>query len=155
MAKADLKRVRKNTVANVGLGFTQSLQFKLGILFLLALLLLAAGAFLASRTLVQEKLVDESFRYDQETGLRLAADLRTLVGDAQALAAALANLAAAPDLSLGQLQGVGPTLLSNRPSGQIVSSLGIWPEPNRIAGAAERSSLYLGARQGGRAANQG
>ena len=142
MAKADLKKVRKNTAANVRLGFTQSLQFKLGILFLLALLLLAAGAFLASRTLVQEKLLDESFRYEQETGLRLAADLRTLVGDAQALAAALANLAAAPDLRLEQLQGVGPTLLRNRPSGQIVSSLGIWPEPNKIAGAAERSSLY-------------
>ncbi|MES2884835.1 MAG: EAL domain-containing protein [Pseudomonadota bacterium] len=142
MARADLKRVRKNAAANVGLGFTQSLQFKLGILFLLALLLLAAGAFLASRTLVQEKLLDESFRYEQETGLRLAADLRTLVGDAQALAAALANLAAAPDLQLEQLSGVGPTLMRNRPSGQIVSSLGIWPEPNQIAGATERSSLY-------------
>lgn len=125
-----------------GLSFTQSLQFKLGALFMLALLLLASGAYLASRTLVQEKLLDESFRYEQEAGLRLMADFRAEIGDAQALAGVLANLATDPDLRLEQLSSAGPSLLKNRPSAQLVVSLGIWPEPNRIAGAGERSSLY-------------
>ncbi len=124
------------------MGLTQSLQFKLGVLFLLALLLLASGAYLASRTLVQEKLLDENFRYEQEAGLRLTADLRALIGDAQALAGVLANLATDPDLRLEQLRSAGPTLLKNRPSGQLVTSLGIWPEPNKFAGAGERGSLY-------------
>jgi len=143
MAKADNPRVREITPKNTtGLSLTQSLQFKLGALFLLALLLLASGAFLASRTLVQEKLLDESFRYEQEAGLRLTADLRALIGDTQALAGALANLATDPDLRFDELKSIGPTLLKNRPSARLVASLGIWPEPNKIPGAGERSSLY-------------
>ncbi len=143
MARADTPRAKDAPAGKIaGLSFTQSLQFKLGLLFLLALLLLATGAFLASRTLVQEKLVNESFRYEQEAGLRLTAEIRTLIGDAQGLAAALANLAADPAIRLEQLRSAGPSLLRNRPSGQLVVSLGIWPEPNKIAGVSERGSLY-------------
>lgn len=143
MARADTPRAREAKAGKVlGLGTTQTLQFKLGALFLLALLLLAGGAYLASRTLVQEKLLDQNFRYEQEAGLRLTADLRALIGDAQALAGVLANLATDPDLNLDQLRSVGPTLLKNRPSAQLVASLGIWPEPNKLPGAGERSSLY-------------
>ncbi len=143
MARADAPRVREITPKYIaGLSLTQSLQFKLGVLFLLALLVLAGGAYLASRTLVQEKLLEENFRYQQESGLRLTADLRALIGDAQALASALANLATDPDLRFEQLRSVGPTLLKNRPSARLVTSLGIWPEPNMLPGVAERGSLY-------------
>ncbi len=143
MARANTTRARETKRGKAAeLGATQSLQFKLGALFTLALLLLAAGAYLASRTLVQEKLLDQNFRYEQEAGLRLTADLRALIADAQALAGVLANLAADPDLSLDQLHSVGPTLLKNRPSAALVASLGIWPEPNKLPGAGERSSHY-------------
>lgn len=143
MARANPQRaVAANAERGAGLGFTQSLQFKLGALFLLALLLLASGAFLASRTLVQEKLFDQRFRYEQESGLRLAAEVRALISDAQSLASVLANLAADPDIPLEQLRSAGPTLLKNRPSAQLVASLGIWPEPNRLPGAGERASHY-------------
>ena len=143
MAHAETRKARPPAAGKErGLGFTQSLQFKLGALFLLALLLLAAGAFLASRTLVQEKLLDERFRYEQESGLRLVADLRALIGDAQALAVSLANLATDPSLKLEQLRSAGPTLLKNRPSAALITSLGIWPEPGVLPGMSERNSLY-------------
>lgn len=143
MAKADPKPGnRMSAKASVGLSLTQSLQFKLGFLFLLALLLLAGGAFLASRTLVQEKLMDESFRYEQEAGLHLAAELRTLFSDAQSVAGALANLATDPQLRIDQLGSIGPTLLKNRPSAALIASLGIWTEPNKLPGTGERASLY-------------
>lgn len=139
MAKADTQRARENSAEQVAdLSAVQGLQFKIGMLFLLALLLLATGAYFASRTLVQDKLFDESFRYEQEAGLRLAADLSGLLGDAQALAGTLANLAADPGLRLDQMQTLGPTLLKNRQSGKLIASLGIWPEATTL----ERSSLY-------------
>lgn len=143
MAKADTQRSRRASPSSTSdLGPTQSLQFKLGTLFIVALLLLAGGAYLASRTLVQEKLLDESFRYEQEAGLRLTADLRTLIGDSQALAGVLANLATDSDLKLEQLRSAGPTLLKNRPSSKLITSLGIWPEPNALGTTAARGSLY-------------
>lgn len=143
MAKADPRRTPGDAAEkSAGLRFTQGLQFKIGMLFLLALLLLAAAAYFASRTLVQDKLLDESFRYEQEAGLRLAAELRALLGDAQALAGTLANLAGDPKLRLESLSDVGPSLLKDRPSARIISSLGIWPEPGVMQGVPERGSLY-------------
>lgn len=143
MAKADNERSRQASLSSTSeLGLTQSLQFKLGTLFIVALLLLASGAYLASRTLVQEKLLDESFRYEQEAGLRLSADLRTLIVDSQSLAGVLANLATDSDLKIEQLRSAGPALLKNRPSGKLVTSLGIWPEPNALEKSAARGSLY-------------
>ena len=123
MAKAETQRARElKTTRVAGLSLTQSLQFKLGLLFLLMLMLLAGGAYLASRTLVQEKLLDENFRYEQQSGLRLTAEFRALIADAQALTSTLANLAADPDVRFEQLRSLGPTLLKNRPSASLVTS---------------------------------
>ena len=143
MAKAEIQKARElKTTRVAGLGLTQSLQFKLGMLFLLMLILLAGGAYLASRTLVQEKLLDENFRYEQQSGLRLTAELRALIADAQALAGTLANLAADPELRFEQLRSLGPNLLKNRPSASLITSLGIWAEPSNPNAAAERNSHY-------------
>lgn len=143
MAKAETKKARElKSTRMAGLSLTQSLQFKLGLLFLLMLMLLAGGAYLASRTLVHDKLLDENFRYEQQSGLRLTAEIRALIADAQALTGTLANLAADSELRLEQLHDIGPNLLKNRPSASLITSLGIWPEPSQLAGAAERSSLY-------------
>ena len=142
MAKADSTQDSKHGVETTGLRFTEGLQFKLAALFLLALVLLSTGAFLASRTLVQEKLIDESFRYEQESGLRLTSELRTLINDVQTLADALAALAADPALRIEQLRRAGPALLENRNSADLIATLGIWPEPHQLPGAGERSSLY-------------
>lgn len=142
MAKADSTQDTAHSIPAAGLSFGQSLQFKLGALFLLALLLLSVSAFLASRTLVQDKLFDESFRYEQEAGLRLTAELRTLIGETQSLSGALANLAADPELGIEQLRSAAPALLKNRAAADLVVSLGIWPEPNRLPGIGERASLY-------------
>lgn len=143
MAKADPRPgIRTSAKTRLGLSMTQGLRFKLGVLFVLALLLLVGVAYFASRTLVQDELSDESFRFEEEAGLRLAAELRTLIGDSQSLATSLANLATDPELRLDQLRSVGPVLLKNRPSAALVASLGIWPEPNRLPGAGERASHY-------------
>lgn len=143
MAKAETQKARKlKTTGVAGLSLTQSLQFKLGLLFLLMLLLLAGGAYLASRTLVQEKLLDETFRYEQQSGVRLATELRALIADAQTLTGTLANLAADPELRFEQLRGLGPNLLKNRPSANLITSLGIWPEPGKLAAGGERESHY-------------
>lgn len=142
MAKADSTQDSKHGVHTTGLRFTEGLQFKLAALFLLALILLSAGAFLASRTLVKEELIDEGFRYQQESGLRLRSELRTLIDDVQSLADTLAVLAADPALRIEQLRNAGPALLKHRNSADLVATLGIWPEPRQLAGAGERSSLY-------------
>jgi len=149
MAKAKPLRASESASGRAGgLTTTQSLQFKLGALFFLALVLLAGGAFMASRTLVQDELLDQNFRYEQEAGLHLTADLRTLIGDTQSLAHALANLAADPNMGSEALRSVGPTLVATRPSYALVASLGIWPEPNALPGSGERGSHYW-MRDGG------
>lgn len=143
MARAETRRIQRSKPAPlVGPGPFQGLQFKLGLLFLLALVLLAVCAYLASRTLVQEKLLDENFRYEQESGLRLAADLRSELGEIELLAAALTNLAADPDWRMEQLRNAGPTLLKQQRIAGLVASIGIWPEPRQMPGVPERASLY-------------
>lgn len=143
MATPESRKAAKAAKAGgSGLRWVQSLDVKLAALFLIALLLLATAAYFASRTLVQDRLVDESFRYEQESGLRVGAELRTLLGDAQTLAFSLAGMASDPNLRIDQLGRAGPELLDGRPGAGLIASMGIWPEPGRFPGAGERGSHY-------------
>lgn len=125
-----------------GLRWFQSLQFKLALVFLLLVSLLAASAYVTSRKLVGDTLVDESFRYEEEAGLRLAAELRGITQDAQTLAGALAQLAADPAIGLNGLRAAAPRLVRGRPQGELVASIGVWPEPNSLDPTLERASLF-------------
>ena len=124
-----------------GLRWYQGLQFKLALIFALLLTVLAAGALWASRTLVQGSLADERFRYEQESGLRLFANLRITLNDAQSLAANLAQLALEPGISLDTLASAAPRLAKDRPSTPLIAAIGVWPEPNSLAPSRERASL--------------
>ena len=149
MAESDKnKPSRPKRYGSNGLRWYQGLQFKLGLLLLLLLGLLAAGAFLSSRALVQQSLLEDSYGYEKEASARVAADLRSLAHDAEAFAASLAQLAATPGIGPEALAAAAPRLLRGRPHAGLVADFGIWPEPNGLQPVLERASLFWLQRKG-------
>lgn len=136
------KAIRPGAAEDIGLEWHQGLQFKLAVLFLLLFVLLAAGALWSSRTLVQQNLLVDSYRYDEASGQQLANGLRALSYDAQTLAGSLAQLAATPGMSPEALRNAAPRLLRGRPYAALIADFGIWPEPNTLYPGQDRASLF-------------
>lgn len=139
MAEPQKSRIR---YGSNGLRWFQGLQFKLGLVLLVLLALLAVGSFAASRNLVQQSLLEDSFGYEEEASLRIAADLQALTDDAETFAAALAELATTPGISREALAAAAPRLLRSRPRADLIADFGIWPEPRGLVAGADRSSLF-------------
>ena len=131
-----------------GLRWYQGLQFKLGLLLLVLLALLAAGALFSSRQLVRQSLIEDSYGYEEEASRRVAADLRSLTNDASLLASALAQLAAVPGLGHQALASAAPRLLRGSAHAELITDFGIWPEPGSLAPDADRASLFWILRDG-------
>lgn len=136
------KAIRPGSADHLGLEWHQGLQFKLAVLFLLLFVLLSVGALWSSRTLVQQNLLVDSYRYDEASGQQLASGLRALSDDAQTLAGSLAQLAATPGISQEALRSAAPRLLRGRPYAGLIADFGIWPEPNVLYPGQERASLF-------------
>lgn len=145
MAEPKKKRI---AYGSNGLRWYQGLQFKLGLLLLALLVLLAAGAFGSSRSLVQQSLLDDSYGYEEEASLRVAADLRSLTDDAETFAGALAQLATTPGISQEALAAAAPRLLRGHPHAELIADFGVWPEPHSLQPGADRASLFWIATKG-------
>lgn len=122
----------------------ETLQFKLGALLAVLFLLVLAVAAIAGKLLVHRGLVAETFRYEQESGLRLALQIEQFAGQtegtAMAVAAAVLALQGQPD----SLRSVVPGLLGKNPH---LNAAGIWPEPG-TPGGARASLLWLRGADG-------
>ncbi|HVT34315.1 MAG TPA: EAL domain-containing protein [Nevskiaceae bacterium] len=124
------------------LGWTQSLQFKLGALFIALTLVLGAGTLLAGKLLVNDELVAETFRYELESGQRLSLQFSEVARRVELLAAVMAQLAADPHLPV-------PDLIAHDANSALVVAAGIWPEPRTLDPARDRASRYWVRDAGG------
>lgn len=149
MAEPDKNKSRTpKRYGSNGLRWYQGLQFKIGLLLLLLLALLSAGAFWSSHELVQQSLLEDSYGYEEEASARVAADLETVTADVETLASALAELAATPGIGPEALAAAAPRLLRGRPHAALVADFGIWPEPQSLQPDRERASLFWLQRKG-------
>ncbi|HUP92855.1 MAG TPA: EAL domain-containing protein [Solimonas sp.] len=126
------------------------LQVKLGLLFAGLLVVLGGGALLAGRVLVRDGLVDETFRYELESGRRLAAEFGSVARDAEQLASALARLSLDLPGAAQGLEAAAPQLVEHLGGADVVDAAGIWPEPHTLQPASERASLYWARAASGR-----
>lgn len=110
----------------------ETLQFKLGAVLLVLFLLGIAAALIAGKLLVQRDLTGETFRYEQESGRRLALQVGQFAARAEDTARAVAALA--QHAPRDQLRQLVPALLGDD---RRYGAVGIWPEPV----ANERASL--------------
>lgn len=140
--------VPRLTVATDGprLRLTQSLQFKLALLFALVTLVLGLAAWQIGRTLVQSNLVADTQRYQRESGLRLVQSLDARLGQARTLAQTLAEISRGTDVSVWSDRV--PALVLGSGLGDLVAGVGWWPEPASAANAPRASRFWLMDRGG-------
>lgn len=124
------------------LNWYQSLQFKLALLFLFLVILLGAAAVVSGKLLIGDKLVAETFRYELESGRRLAGEFANLAQRVQDLAAALAKLSANTPGGPQAVRPPIPKLVDGYRDSRLIASVGIWPEPKTLDPARERASLF-------------
>lgn len=120
---------------------TQGLQFKLATVFVLVLVVVALAAYLAGRVLVQSRLVEDTARYQRESGLRLVEDLEHRLQLSQVLAGNLAVLAlsGAPATWVERV----PALVANSGLDAALAGIGWWPEPRSNNASARASRFWL------------
>jgi diguanylate cyclase (GGDEF)-like protein/PAS domain S-box-containing protein len=134
MPEGQLGAVNESALAPGPPPWYQSLQFKLAALCVLLIVALVSGAVMFSKLLVGDQLNGETFRYERESGTRLALEFNGAAERAQTLAATLARLAAAHPSA--------PQLAELVPGAGMIAAIGIWPEPDS-AGGARSSQLWL------------
>ncbi|HKY91924.1 MAG TPA: PAS domain-containing protein, partial [Nevskiaceae bacterium] len=120
---------------------TQSLQFKLGVLFFTVAVLLSIGAWWIGRLLVQDNLVEDTRRYQRESGLRLAEEINGRMARAESLAGTVAALVAGGEAS-GWKQRI-PALVDGSGLGSLVAAVGVWPEAPKGADASTPRASVL------------
>jgi len=115
----------------------ERLSFKLAAIMLVLLILALVGAVVAGKLLVRNELADETFRYEQQVGLRLTLQIEQYASQAEATAKALAalTLSASPE----QLRSLAPAILAHSP--MVPGAAGVWLEPNGLRPGVERASL--------------
>lgn len=125
----------------------QGLQFKLALLFVLVAVVLMVAAYLAGRELVQDNLVEDTRRYQRESGLRLAENVQDRLDRARILAVNVVTLVGSSDPAgwparipqLAEASGLGP----------LIAGIGVWPEPRRLDRNVERASRFWVADSAG------
>ncbi|MDB5986054.1 MAG: hypothetical protein JWR16_1107 [Nevskia sp.] len=130
------------STAGVGLRWYQGLQFKLGLLFLVLVIVLGAVAVFAGYQLVGRGLNAGNYRYEESVSHRLVAQIELPVTTAESLAGALA-VQMQNRLSRPALRAVMQQLSERIPNGGLIASIGIWPEPGTFEAGVERASVYL------------
>lgn len=118
----------------------QGLQFKLGFLFILITVTLTLAAWQIGKKLVQSSLVEDTQRYQRESGLRLVQDIESQLDRTRVLAATIAELSQ----NSGNRRWPGQVVPLINASGleAMVSGVGWWPEP-RSDSAPRRSYFWL------------
>lgn len=114
----------------------ETLQFKLAAMLTVLLLLGVAAAAIAGKFFVRDELAGETFRYEQESGRRLALEIGQYAGQAEELARSIAALV--PHSHPDSLKTLVPALAGGSP---LAAAVGIWPEPYTLRPEAERASL--------------
>ncbi|AXQ29015.1 EAL domain-containing protein [Solimonas sp. K1W22B-7] len=114
----------------------ETLQFKLAATLVVLFLLALAAAAIAGKFLVRDDLAGETFRYEQESGRRLALQMDQLARSAEDSARSIAALL--PHASPDHLRSLVPALVADNP---LYAAVGIWPEPNTLRPGVERASL--------------
>jgi diguanylate cyclase (GGDEF)-like protein/PAS domain S-box-containing protein len=120
----------------------ERLQFKLGLLFTLLLVLALTGAAISSKLLLHRDLVEDSFRAEREAGLRLALQLDQIAAQAEQTARSLARSTLALQGQTDALRNLVPALLAQSDA-SLIGAAGIWPEPPAIQGSPRNSLLWL------------
>ena len=123
------------TAALPVLRWHETLQFKLVAMLTLLLLLALVAAAIAGKFLVHDELTGETFRYEQESGRRLALEIGQYAGQAEELARSIAALV--PQAHPDSLRTLVPALAA----GSGYAAVGIWPEPYTLRSDTERASL--------------
>lgn len=135
----DVPRIALAAADGPRLKLIQSLQFKLGLLFVLVAVSLSIGGWWIGRLLVQDNLVADTRRYQRESGLRLAQEISSRMDRAEMLAATVASLVPGGDAKTWNERI--PHLAEGSGLGSLVAAVGIWPEPKLIDPARERASV--------------
>lgn len=133
--------------SGMALAWYQSLETKLGFVFLLLLAMLTGGAYFANRVLVRDGLLDESQRYEDEVASRDAQSLNDAAHYARIFASTLVELAAVSNSSKGALEHAAPGLAATQPFAGAVAAFGLWPEA--AAGSTAKGTLWLRDGRGG------
>ncbi|GAC1621632.1 MAG: hypothetical protein NVS9B10_04700 [Nevskia sp.] len=136
-----MNRTRKQASRGIGLRWFDGLQFKLGLTFLLLLILLGGGSFYASDRLVGAGLDDASFRYETEVSRRLAAELGAMIGEAQTLADTLVLVMRDGRIPRAAQKAAIEAAAAKLAADSAVVSFGVWPEPVSTAPGVARDSL--------------
>jgi len=129
----------------------ETLSFKLSLSFVLMLLLLMAAAAIAGKLLVHRGLVDDSFRAERDSGLRLALQFNQTATRAEDVARSLAATALALAPEPAALQLAGAALLERQASVLPINAIGIWPQAGALRPGVERASLLWLLGSDGRA----
>lgn len=132
-------KTRKAEVSH--LSWHSSLQFKLGLIFLALVVLLGAGALVAGKFLVSDKLVTETYRYENESGLRLQQELQGITQQTEDLARMLASLSFKLPGGVNTLKPLVPELVERVSANIFIVSTGVWPEAYALDPALERASV--------------
>ncbi|HEX4870989.1 MAG TPA: EAL domain-containing protein [Nevskiaceae bacterium] len=114
---------RQGAEATFALQPLHSLQVKLGALFAGLMLVVGAAAWWVGGLLVRDELVEESFRYEVESGLRLTGEVERITDRTEDLARQLATLVPEPPALAASLV---PRLLQQEGSEGLLHSVGIW-----------------------------
>lgn len=142
MPEGPTHMTRTPPVSTTPLPWHGRLLFRIGLLFVLLALLAAIAAFLANRSLVQDRLLQGTQRYRSESGQRLAVQYEGLTLRVQNTASTLAQLAVNLPDSLGNLRQVVPQLVDHLGADSgLIANVGIWPEPNTLDPSRQRASL--------------
>ncbi|TXH04111.1 MAG: EAL domain-containing protein [Nevskiaceae bacterium] len=116
----------------------EGLQFKLAALLVVLVLLLGGAALVVGKLLVRDGLVTQTFRYESESGRRIAQQFDDLALRAETLGNTLAKLAASSPGGPAALRSSVAPLTALLPDNGVIVGVGLWPE----TGGGERSSLY-------------
>lgn len=141
-------RTKTKKAAVSQLSWSSSLQFKLGLIFVVLVVLLGAGALVAGKFLVSDKLVTETYRYETESGLRLQQELHGITQQTEDLASMLTKLTFNLPGGITTLQPLLPQLVERVSARSFIVSVGVWPEPRTLDPTRERASI-LWARGAG------
>ncbi|MGH8456379.1 MAG: cache domain-containing protein, partial [Stenotrophobium sp.] len=141
MPEGGMHNTGNTHVGALPLHWRDSLQFKLGLLFALLILLGLIAAYSASRVLVRDGLVEETFRYQLESGRRLAVQFDDVAHRTEMTAGILSRLAGGLPNSLSSLRTLTPQIIEHLANSRLIANVGIWPEPNSLDPSRQRASL--------------
>lgn len=119
------------------LRWPERLGFKLAATLLVLFLLSLVAAVIAGKLLVRNELAEETFRYEQQSGQRLALQIEQFAAQAEATARAIAAVTLSS--SAEQLRSLAPAILARSPI--PYGAAGVWPEPNLLRPGVERASM--------------